>query len=513
MVKTLHIWEKAWTLFFALLFVCCAALPAATAEWEITAEKTDTYKMENYCFTGFLKISSALISREGKGYALRDADGNILSETYDRTGIANNEFPVLYVCQDGSWGAVNGQGMELVPCRYLDIDVISEKWAVGMLGRKAEDGEAYDYSDKMRITQVDVWYQGTLVTSLEREEYDYGYAYGDYVIMKRREEKGGFRYIGISAAGEKRDAESYKQYSGSYGNIIHNASGRKAFAPDCSLRKESLSPALWHVGGGVFSDVCGNTFMIPAATGITDDCLIDGNNGYIIVRDEHKKEGVCTMEGEEVLPCAYDDIGGFAGVMFAKGYQAVVKDGRVGYVDVSGNETSGFQIARTDNLNGYLYNCPFMWASDLLTGKTLIVSAEKGILPREYDDVIRTRSPYAFVLGVKDNGLCGAVDLYGNEIIPLKYKEVSVSYDGTFAVCRQVKDRSTYDIYRITCTETGLSGETGGLEQPENVELPENEKQHEAPEDGDGVRAWTYPNCGKEGNTGNFCPGCAAPRP
>ena len=27
------------------------------------------------------------------------------------------------------------------------------------------------------------------------------------------------------------------------------------------------------------------------------------------------------------------------------------------------------------------------------------------------------------------------------------------------------------------------------------------------------AEAWTCPNCGQEGNSGNFCPNCAAPRP
>lgn len=515
--------ERRGIVFFVLLLICCFVVSTATAEWTITAEMVKTYKKESHDFTYFLESSTVLITREGKGYVLRDIDDNILSKEYDSFDCVTTdpEYPVLGVKKDGKWGAINSQGFELAACQYSSIKVLSDKWIGGVLNKKATENEAY----------IDIWYMGKLITCLTHDEYRLANAYGDYLQVLRREKGNNTNYFWITPNGDRRDAPYDEQFIGKYGNIVHAATGQPAFVQGCSLNADSILPEIWCVSNNMFSDVYGNIFTIPVVRYGFPDVAIDVNNGYFIVEeDEAKKKGIYTITGKEILPCIYDKIGySTRRCLFTSGYQAVVKDGKAGYVDIHGNETSGFQIAYTDNLGGFGWNCPFSWTADLLTGKSLIISAACGVLPKEYDSIVTSNSPYSFVLGVKNNGLCGVIDLYGNEIIPIQYKELDISYDGSIVVGTHAEKTSTYDVYKIICSQTESNAEMNDFMRTEDASTIESDNQfwvcpNCGKEDNTGnycsncatprpTQSWTCPNCGREGNTDNYCPNCAAPRP
>ena len=506
---------------------------AAGADILITAEKTGTYTKQSIIFTNFMRQSSALISREEGGYALRDVDWNQLSAKYD--DFCQNAFDqrVIEVEKGGKRGAVSAEGKEMVPPRYFDIKQVSDRWTIGILAEIVDKDVEHEYTNGARITRADAYFQGTLVASLTRDEYDTASAFGDYLYVKARVTKGDMAGFAISPTGERREVRrTHTQFEGSYGDIIHTATGEPAFVPSFSLAPDSIVPSIWRISNNKFSDVYGNTFVIDRELDGLSGGEVSENkrgNGYFVVTAKDERMGLYSFDGKEILPIEYDAIGGeYNGGYFRNGYQAVVKDGMVGYVDLQGKPVSGFTFRYSDGFKGFKYNNPFMWIADPLSGKLIIMSVGCNEMPKKYDEVVimSNSRPDSFVLGVRDNGLCGAIDIYGNEIIPLQYREIAISPDGSVAACMSVESDSTYDVYKITCT----SDQTKPL-QPVETEppvLPAADDEWICPKCGaEGntgnfcpncaeprpAKVWICPNCGQEGNTGNFCPNCAAPRP
>ena len=503
--STVHSFKGNLIRFLVFTMIMSLSLSAAVADMLITAEKVGTHEKQGSDFANFLKQSNALISREEGGYVLRDADWNQLSAKYDSFGTNAFDQRVIEVYKDGKMGAVSGEGKEMVPPQYFDIEYVSDRWTLGILAEIVDKDVEHEYTNGARITQADAYYQGTLVASLTRDEYKSAKAYGDYLYVSVRTPKDDMRGIAISPTGERRSVRyTHTQFEGQYSDIIHTATGEPAFVPTFSLDPDSIVPSIWRISDNKFSDVYGNIFEI--------DHVLDGSgggevsnkcgNGYLVVTAKDKRQGLYSFDGKEILPLEYDEIGGeYNGAYFKRGYQAVVKDGVVGYVDLQGNPVSGFTFRYSEGIKGFKYNNPFMWIADPLSGKQIIMSVGCTEMPKKYDEVVimSNSKPESFVLGVGDNGLYGAIDIYGNEIIPLQYKKIAISPDGSVAACVSAEDSYTYDVYKITCADDQS-------EPPQPVET--NPPVMPAADD-----EWTCPNCGTEGNTGKFCPNCAEPRP
>lgn len=161
--------------------------------------------------------------------------------------------------------------------------------------------------------------------------------------------------------------------------------------------------------------------------------------------------GFMDWNGNEIIPCVYDQVDGFKG-----GYAAVCIDSRWGLIDLNGNEvvprkysyiggwSEGFACVQKDGKWGYV---------DIETGKEIVIGlydyiyifceglacveknnrygfidkTGKEIAPCIYTSSNFFREGLAFVC---KSGKCGYIDKIGNEVIPLIYDYARNFIDG-----------------------------------------------------------------------------------
>ena len=183
------------------------------------------------------------------------------------------------------------------------------------------------------------------------------------------------------------------------------------------------------------------------------------------------------------------------------GYQAVVKDGKVGYVDAQGNETTEFKYSESSAAtSGY----SLFTTINGLDGRIIVVSAAVGELPNTYDRTSYPQDEACPLLAVSDGDKAGVIDLEGNVIIPLdgaydSIYDLQFSNDGTVVIGEI--DYDNYAVYKIE--QTAPESTPKAAAQP-----TDNTQADDQPAD----EAWTCADCNTQ-NSGNFCTNCGAKRP
>lgn len=156
--------------------------------------------------------------------------------------------------------------------------------------------------------------------------------------------------------------------------------------------------------------------------------------GYAAVRNRDRKWGFVDTSGKEVVPCKYDDIGGYWASGFSEGLAWVELDEKCGYIDVTGKEVIPCKYDDAGRISEGLVK---VRVGDYSTGKCGFVnSAGKEVVPCKYD------SAYDFSGGlaaVRLDGKWGYIDITGKEVIPCKYDNVGSFSEGLAAVCLDEK--------------------------------------------------------------------------
>ena len=135
------------------------------------------------------------------------------------------------------------------------------------------------------------------------------------------------------------------------------------------------------------------------------------HTGYFCVK-LNGKAGACDLSGKEIVPCKYDDVSAYE---FEDGDYARVKlNGKTGLVDKKGNE---FVAPIYDDIESYFFK-HYDYVDIELNGKRGLLDRQGNIVPPKYDIVyshyFKDNHDYALV-GL--NGKEGVVDKKGNEII------------------------------------------------------------------------------------------------
>lgn len=476
-----------------LLLALCLTVPALAdsvvdSQYTLEARSLDLNRYNN---------TMAVVKKGASNYVLLSADGRELT---DKPYIMMNPQDMFYkvALEEGTnvIGLIDGEGKEVMDLAYGDVEVLSERWQVGVVLEEATV-DNYDYKTWSGdhfylVSAYDFYFNGAKVGSLGRTEYKNAYAFGNYLYLKDKSDNISY----YDSAFNKSEYVSESGYSSEYDEdyrthtFWHPGSNQQAFAPGCTLTPDDVQCSIACINNQFF-DLQGNLLFSAVSP---YDTVRKFENGYARVR-AFGKYGLIDETGREVIPCQYDEIN-CSNTYFGAGYQIVVKDGKVGYVDQNGNETTPFQYSSSTASS---YSSPFTYL-DSLEGDVIVISAAVGEIPQRFKEISmasdRDSCPVICVSPEEDKA--GVMDLAGNMVIPADgtYDDVydfTLSNDGTLVIGHP--SSGVYNVYGLSHTAVA------------SVPAAQAAPAAAAGEDG-----WACAACNTQ-NTGKFCTECGAARP
>lgn len=433
-------------LFGMMVFLVGATLAESRLVHEITLDNVYDVVLNK---TG---DAMAIQSATTNLYRLVDPHGNALTdEIYQEMHGEGTAFS--FTTTGECFGLMNSAGQVIVPEEYEKVGSVSPRWSYGIHGAETTS-DTYDFdvtnfstweSTKYILVDVDIYYQGKKVGTVDREDWvEYSiYAYGDYLYMADPTWNWHYYnkdFVKSSVSGVSSSEYSYDYFSG---QITHCGSGQIAFDSSCTLSADEVDLRYYPVGKTVY-DLQGNALfqMDYDAYAIT--------NEYVFVRDENTgKFGVIDMQGNICVPIEYDNIDYYSNE-FPFGIFQAEKDGKLGYVNRYGVETAEFKYAASAaNSQGL-----FSYLTDL-DGSIILIGAGCGEFGEHFKEVhiaLSDSMPLAAVKSMDDE--YAVVDMEGNLVIPypmdVDYSvyDIECSEDGRLVVC-QNSNYGTYTIYQI----------------------------------------------------------------
>lgn len=446
----------------------------------------------------------AVFDENGGGYQLVDAAGHqVINASFINMSSNGNFFEVATESGLNVRGLIDATGGLIMPMQYADIEVVSDRWQLGVILQDATV-DNYDYKSYdggfWLITNIDVYFMGNKVGELGRTECSSAQAYGNFLYV--RDKAGKWAYYDQNFVRSASQGDSGNEYVEDYRthSVWHSGSNQQAFVAGCTLTPDDVEQSI-HAINGQFFDLQGNLLFKAASP---YDSVYDYEGDYAKVK-AYGKYGLIDRQGNEVVPCAYDEIYCYEAYL-AGGYQSVVKDGKIGYVDAQGQETCEFKY--TSNVaSGSRGN--FTYIKDL-DGSYIVLSAAVGELPGRYEDIGYSSSESCPLLAVTQNGMAGVIDLNGAQIIPPITDhdcfDFTVSDDGSVVLQYDGYD-SGYTVYQISNAMPAAPAVQSAAPAVEQSAAPEAGQPESKP-----AGEWTCSACGQS-NSGNFCINCGAPRP
>lgn len=388
----------------------------------------------------FNKITNTMgvVKADASTYVLMDAAGNELTtEPYIYMDEDEAFFEVMIAEDTNGMGLIDGFGKEVMPMQYGDIECISDRWQLGVVLVEAT-ADNYDYKSLFGgafylVDHYDLYFKGTMVGSFERLGYKSATAYGNYIFI--RDADGNYSAYDSAMNKSAYEVEYSNEYRDDYKNdaIYHVASNQQAFTAGCTLTEDDVQQSIWY-DSGKFYDLQGNVIFEEQSR---YDYVSDFAGDYARVK-AGDYYGLIDREGNEVIPCEYDEIS-CNDVYFASGYQVVVKGGKLGYVNLKGEVTCDFVY---DKSVGSTFSSPYNQIKNL-DGTIILLSGAAGELPVHYKEVARSfvdTCPLAAV--VNTDGLGGVIDVNGKEVVAFdsaydSMYDFEISNDGTLVVCNQ----------------------------------------------------------------------------
>lgn len=494
----------------ALFLVLLMGTLAAAAEVQTEVALVGEY--EKWGSTTMLEDFGLVAVPVGKDWGLMNADGTIVTEqSYTSFYVNMDDWYAKASVREAEGINVNAildaDGKEISARYYGWVDGLTDRWAIGLVLEKVAS-EPYDHYVGYRVEQADIYYRDRLLCPLDRTAYKAGfYCYGDYLYMPDAVvDCNGVRTVITDKDYAYYRSSEYVWHSDRQA-YWHWGSGQYAFVPGCTLTSDEVAQALMYDGRGNVIDLQGNIVLnSPLLKDSGRKLLTLSQDKYFSITGNVFGQAaewyVFDVQGNMIA--AGKDIGDRYDPtsILASGYQIYVDfDGFLRYSDAQGNASCEFTLRSTAATEDSVdYNLPFIFCQNMETGKYTVISAAAGKLSVEFDEVI----PYAHrgwatgsrILGVKQNGKVGAIDMYGNTVIPFEYESIMMSEDGTMAV---LDTKDSYVVYRVEYVEDTAASA---------VEV-EASAEAEAAAAGSN---WHCDVCDRE-NDMRFCPECGAARP
>lgn len=432
-------------------------------------------------------------------YKIVDSCGNSLTPAIYTDAISRGEFfkvEFKYEDEIHNTGLLDAFGNVIIPPEYADIEIVDSRWQIGIkVIPSSADDKDYTYTNYStgaksyyRIASADFYLDGKKAGTLDRSQFGESFpnTYGKYIRVKDRSGNGVYYnsqmqpspYKGQSSSGEYE--EERKNRVSTY---YHNGTGQIAFTETCTLTPDEVANPYLYVDYNLI-DLQGNVIFTTATN---YGALNYYPDGYFKAREYlsgGSRYGFLDMKGNVIVPVKYEEIG-YTDHPFRFGYISAVRDGKFGFVDVNGSETTDFVYSR-DVVRDYT---TFAKLTDL-SGDIIVISAAVGELPDRYKDVafVDSDGSLAFVAENKNGEKC-LIDIYGKEMIPCsdEYSAIYVNRDATTAVVTFPYSSEIIYVY--------------------NFDPPSAPTE----DDTDDNSTWICSN-GHSGNFGNFCPICGEPK-
>lgn len=509
----------ALTLAILLAFSCVSALAETTIMKSWVAEgRNVSFNRHNNT------VATYVTEKSNSYYVLTDAFGNRLTSDYYLMMDSKYGFwKVALESGTNTVGLIDGTGAVVLPLAYGAIDIISDKWTIGVELTPATvdqyDYKSVDGKSFYLVSAYDVYFEGAKVGSLSRTEYRTAYAHEDYLYVQDGERN--YHYYNKnfveSGCSESSSTEYYETYKSGEGTLVwHSGSGQQAFTAGCTLTSDEVDLDVYVLNGQIL-DLQGN---VLAEVNTHYDYIRKFCGDYTVFRS-NGKYGLLDRTGNVVLAAEYDEIPYFTANdgtdeerYFACGYQAVVKDGKLGYVHLDGTVTCEFKYAASNAR--YTANPNFARIQDL-DGNYIVLSAAVGELPQRYQDVELSYGLSQCIAVKNSDGAVGVIDMDGSEVLPfVSSASYTFSSDGSVIACN-VKGQTT--IYTIGAQNSASSSEVSSTEVSSEASNQQTDsfisllhdkitQQESAPANDD---SWVCA-CGSV-NEGNFCPQCGSARP
>ena len=500
--------------FLLIVLALCLLCTAAYAEVK-TVEVNSLSLNKN--------TNNFIVRTDNRNYQVVDADMNPLSEEY--SDINSTSYGLFTVTTERGKGLLNGQGKVMIAPAYDVIDIISDRWAAGIM-LKESTAENYDYkgwgseTKFYLIDTVDLYYNDVKLHTFSRMEYDSANAYGDYLIVQNREKK--------CSAYNKDFVQSgfvpeyyFSEYEEDWntGKVTHVGSGQEAFTAGCTLTPEEVQKSIW-IKKESLVDLQGNVLA-----DLTEyySKSIDSETNLIKVKNNYKKSGLLDSTGKVLIPCEYDELGYDLGIALKTGYLYAVKDGKSGFVSLKNGSQKGFEFLESAGNS----RSAFIVIEDPREG-TILISAAAGELPGRYKSAEVPYSSAAMFATVEEmDGRIHVIDVFGNDVLEDNPEikntyDVDFSNDGSIILVRDIErkyhiyktDLSVYEQSEQDTAAAGAPAADDGTWTCENGHEGNTQKfctvcGAKKPET---AETWTCEN-GHEGNTGAFCGECGAPKP
>ena len=404
-------------LMCALLVLSCACASAVTLEGVELGARDFEYEAE----------TRYLITRSKEWtYGIATTAGEVLAPC---------SFGALYYAGHGYFEAINDEGVNchalvnergevVIDYLYAAFEMLSDRWCVAVTLEET-DGEVYDYSggfmgggEHYLITTCDVYdlYAGAKVGTLTRDQYDSCRAHGAYLYVEDR--NGDLCVYDEKLQPVECEAEYLHASFGVEGGKAVNLSNGAAYGEDVtnvSDQYEEGCVVVWTRAGVGMIDYDGNQ-LIPYQY----DSIGSIHDGYVPV-EKDDLYGLYDIAGnKEVVPCLYDEIPWFGLGTVTRyvfnGYAAVVKDGKVGFVDMNGNVTCEPKYAES----GVTYHGCCITVPDI-DGSIYIVAADGTQTKTDLTEVYEHSGGDGSILIAARGEQYGMVDWHGQEVLPFEY--------------------------------------------------------------------------------------------
>ena len=483
----------AWILLAALI-----ALPIGGTAAE--AELTSQHAAEN--ISGLHPANNTYAARlDGNTFAVFSADGTQLSAAYGQIEIRQG-LPYYYVTGStsdmNSRGLVDASGREVLPPCYGRIDVAGDRWILACV-----------LKDWSVIASTDVYFDGQKIGTLSADDFtmsSYYAAHGAYLGISGGQ--AGYylnsRFERVEGTGDYFVTEEYF-YDWRDRGIYHPATGQRAFDPACTLTADEVERAVWYNDQGDFVDLQGQVVSGGPSPYKEYENVEYYGGSYLMLRSSSGM-GIADMQGREILPALYSQLGGSTQSYFAAGYQAVMKDGRLSWIDREGSVTAAAGYSMNEGeLQGFYQNGLFVFARAL--GEVVVFTAASGELPQRYEDAVPVASPRQRLLCVKQGSLWGAIDMDGRTVIPFEHQnQLQISQDGTVVLGQNARyEQVIYVVsYGDESAAAPVTAEPASTPEPSAAPAPADTQTVD--------NNWVCPDCGQL-NDLNFCPVDGTARP
>ncbi len=475
-----------------LLLAAMLLVPAALAD--VTVE---TSPLE---YSPFISdATNCYYMRVKGGYQLYNAESEPISEVYSDLTSKNAGRYYQYTGSGLNYiGLLDANGQVISEIAYGSLYCPGNDWMLGYVLEPAA-GDTGDFSnrstgEKFMMQRADLYYQGRLLGSLTRDEFNPNLRFGvsgNYFYVRLTDESGYWVDLDFNIVHVEKDFTSAEFTTIYKKGVFHNPTQQFAYCEGCTLTAEDTSQTIYYnADKDQLLDLQG---QVIASDISYDTVRVVGN--YLLTR-RNRLYGIADMQGNVIVEPIYKEIPYSSADLFANGMvTALTEEGRLHFLNRSGEVTATAEYQLTANdYKGYSRSARFAAINNL--GKYIIITCDAGELPTRYEDISTPQNQHR-ILPVKLNGLWGAIDTYGNTVLPFIHQYApDLTHDGTLAY-GYTEAREAY-LYRLTYTEDAAPA----------VEATPAPAAAPAPADENG---WTC-SCGAV-NAGKFCPECGSARP